>query len=187
MGYKHLREFGLTAKNPTHFQDFRPHRHTVRHRGSCCQTLWLSDQAALTKEIIGAQERDDGLFSLLGHYGDFDLAFFDVENCISCVALRKELVSLSVRGKSPALSSGRKKGCGIKSPRARFCRRALVVFNFCHAVWCHYSSGQSVQNCTPWKWLGQQPRQHPCDLRRMPATHAARRPNVTRVADNWFN
>jgi hypothetical protein len=97
MGYKHLREFGLTAKNPTHFQDFHPHRHAVRHRRSCCQTLWLSDQAAFTKEIVGAQEPDDGLFSLFGHYGDFDLAFFYVENCIGGVALRKELVSLSVR------------------------------------------------------------------------------------------
>src|SRR5580658_158926 len=139
MGYEHLREFGLTAKNPTHFQDFHPHRHAVRHRRSCGQTLWLSDQGAFTKEIIGAQERDDGFLPLLGHYGDFDLAFFDVENCISGVALRKELVSLSVRGKGPALSSGRQKGCGIKSPRARFCPRALVVFNFCHGGWSHLS------------------------------------------------
>src|SRR5271156_1940609 len=135
MGYKHLREFGLTAKNPTHFQDFHSHRYTFSHRSSGCQSPWLSNQAAFSKELVRAQERDDGLLSLLGHHGDFDLALFDVENCISGVALRKKYFSLSIRGNGPTLGSGRQKECGIKSPSARFRRRALVIFNFCHGVW----------------------------------------------------
>src|ERR1700722_14365463 len=120
MGYKHLREFGLTAKNPTHFQDFHSHRYTFSHRSSGCQSPWLSNQAAFSKELVRAEERDDGLLSLLGHYGDFDLALFDVENRISDVALRKKDSSLSVCGNDPTLGSGRQKGCEVKSPRARF-------------------------------------------------------------------
>src|SRR6202042_2131163 len=93
MGYKHLREFGLTAKNPTHFQDFHSHRYTFSHRSCGCQPPRLSNQASFSEEFVRTQERDDGLLSLLGHYGDFDLAFFDVEDCISGIALRKEFVS----------------------------------------------------------------------------------------------
>jgi hypothetical protein len=148
MGYKHLREPGLTAKNPTHFQDFHSHRYTFSHRSSCCQALGLSDQAAFTKEFVGTQERDNGLLSLLGHYGDFDLALFDVENCISGVALRKKDFSLSVRANGPTLGSGRQKGGGIKSPRARFCHRALVIFNFAIQGRSIIAARQSVQNCS---------------------------------------
>src|SRR5580693_10224180 len=110
MGYKHLREFGLTAKSPTHFQDFHPHCYTFGHRSCGCQSPWLSNQASFSKEFVRTQERDNGLLSLLGHYGDFDLAFFDVENCISGVALCKKDFSFLVCGNGPALGGGRQKG-----------------------------------------------------------------------------
>jgi hypothetical protein len=62
-----------------HFQRLYPHCYAIRHRSSCCQALWLSDQAAFTKEFVGTQERDNGILALLGHHRDFDLAFFDIE------------------------------------------------------------------------------------------------------------
>jgi hypothetical protein len=72
---------------------------------------------------------------LLGQHRNFDFAFLEIENCISGFALRKKDFSLSVRRKGLALGGGRQKGCRIKSPRARFCPRALVIFNCCHAEW----------------------------------------------------
>jgi hypothetical protein len=123
---------GLSAKNPTHLGRFHSHRYTLSHRGCGCQPPWLPDQASFSKEFVRTQERDNGLLPLLGHYGDFDLAFLDVENCIGGLALGKELVSLSVRGNGSTFADGIQIDCRIKSPRARFCPRALVIFNFCH-------------------------------------------------------
>jgi hypothetical protein len=95
-----------------HVHHLHPHRHAVRHRGSCCQAPWLSDQATFTKEFVGTQERDNGLLALLGQHCDFDLAFLEIENCIRGVALRKKDFSLSVRGNGPALRGGRQKIAG---------------------------------------------------------------------------
>jgi hypothetical protein len=75
-----------------HFQRLDPHCYAVRHRSSCCQALWLTDQAAFTKEFVRAKERDDGLLALLGHYRNFDFALFDIEDGISGIALCKNVL-----------------------------------------------------------------------------------------------
>jgi hypothetical protein len=101
-------------ENPTHFQRLHSHRYTFSHSSCGCQSPWLSNQASFPKKFVGTQERDNSLLSLLGDHGDFDLAFFDVENRVSGIALRKELLSFLVRGNGSALAGGLKKGCRIE-------------------------------------------------------------------------
>jgi hypothetical protein len=115
-----------------HFQRVYPHYYAVRHCSGCCQALWLTDQAAFTKELVRTQERHDGLLPLLGHNRNFNFALFDIEDGICGVALCEKTFAFLVRGYGPALGGGRQKSRGIKSPPSRF--GASVRFNFSHTV-----------------------------------------------------
>jgi hypothetical protein len=69
----------------------------------------LPDQASLAKEFVNTQQRHHGFFAVPGDNGDFDLAFFDVENRVRKVALREENFALCMRGQRAAFSSRLKK------------------------------------------------------------------------------
>ena len=58
-----------------------------RHRARGGDVHRLAGQASLTKEISRAQDGDDSLLALLRHYGDLDLALFDVEDRIGGISL----------------------------------------------------------------------------------------------------
>jgi hypothetical protein len=60
------------------------------------QSLRLADQASFTHEFVSTQERYHGFLALLGYDSDFDLAFFNIENCISVIALRKDDFGLAM-------------------------------------------------------------------------------------------
>jgi hypothetical protein len=140
-----------------HFQRLHPHCYAVRHRSSCCQALWLSDQAAFTKEFVGTQECDNGLFALLGHHRDLDLAFFDIEDRICGVALCKKDFSLSVRGNCPALGGGRQKAAGSnrRTPASGLGAVSVFAIGDCSTIAAHnvckiaHFASMSTSGCVP--------------------------------------
>jgi hypothetical protein len=91
-----LRKRRLVAKKPLDFALVHSHRDAFGHCTCRRQSLRLSDQASFTHEFIGTQDRDYGFLALLGNDGDFDFAFFYVENCISVIALRKDDFALAM-------------------------------------------------------------------------------------------
>jgi hypothetical protein len=90
MRYKHLGKRRLAPKKSLDFGLVHPHGDAIGHCACCRQTLWLADQASFTHEFINTQDSDHGFLALFGYDGDFNLAFFNVENCIGVFALRKD-------------------------------------------------------------------------------------------------
>src|ERR1043165_913928 len=87
---KHLRKYRLVAMKALNCGLVHSHRDAFGHRTCCRQSPRLSDQAPFTRKFISTQDRYYGFLALLGYNRDFDLAFFNIENCISLVALRKD-------------------------------------------------------------------------------------------------
>src|SRR5579859_7381339 len=108
MRHKHLRKCRLAQKKSLNFAFVHSHGDAFGHCTCRCQSLRLSDQASFAHEFISTQDSDYSFLALLGNDGDFDLAFFYIENCISIVALRKDDFALAMLCDSSAL------GCGFK-------------------------------------------------------------------------
>src|SRR5690349_6479131 len=93
---KHLGKCRLIPKKALNFGLVHSHGDAFGHRTCCRQSPWLSDQAPFTRKFISTQDRYYGFLALLGYNGDFDLAFLNIEDCISFVALRKDDFALPV-------------------------------------------------------------------------------------------
>jgi hypothetical protein len=85
-----LRKYWLFPKKPLDFQLVHAHRDAFGHRACRRQSLRLSDQAPFAHKFISTQDCDYGFLALRGNYGDFDFAFFNIENGVSVITLRKD-------------------------------------------------------------------------------------------------
>ena len=94
----------LVLLNHSHnFGFLDAHGDAFGHCDGCGQTLRLANQAALAQEFVRSENRDNGLLSLLRNDGDFDLSFFDIENQIRRIALRKKDLLLWMAGNDAPL------------------------------------------------------------------------------------
>jgi hypothetical protein len=65
----------------------QPHDHAFGHRRDRRHAPRLSGQAAFAAELVHSENYDDRFFASVGHDGDLDLAFLDVEYRIRWIAL----------------------------------------------------------------------------------------------------
>jgi hypothetical protein len=81
-------------------------------RGSDAESL--ACERAFPKEASLAQHGDSGLFTDLGHDGEPDFAFLDIENSVSRIALCKDPMLFGNGHALPALANGCQEGIGVE-------------------------------------------------------------------------
>jgi hypothetical protein len=75
----------------------------------------LSGQAAFAEKIAFAQYANRRFLAIAGYDGKLDLAFLDVKDCVSCVALRKHSLLFGKMQSLPACTDGGQEGIGIET------------------------------------------------------------------------
>src|SRR5688500_17430270 len=77
---KHLGKRWFVMEDADHDLLLQPHNLAFRHCRSRRHAARLAVQATFAAEFVRSQDRDDGFLSLLGNYGNFDLAVVDVKD-----------------------------------------------------------------------------------------------------------
>src|SRR5580704_8058006 len=79
-----------------HFPLIDPHDRTVGHCCGACHAPRLACQASLAKEVISAQDSDDGFFAVPGNDRELDPSFPEIENGVCDVTLSEYSLALRV-------------------------------------------------------------------------------------------
>src|ERR1700676_406935 len=98
----------LVVQHANHYRPLDPDQSAIGHRRSGCDAQRLSCKAAFTEKVAGAENSDNGFFTLFGCNSEFDLAVPDVKDGIRGLALPENLALRTVLYRSVAAGDSRK-------------------------------------------------------------------------------
>ena len=98
----------LLVEHANHYRPLDPDQSAIGHRRSGCDAQRLSCKAAFTEKVAGAENSDNGFFTLFGCNSEFDLAVPDVKDGIRGLALPENLALRTVLYRSVAAGDSRK-------------------------------------------------------------------------------
>jgi hypothetical protein len=90
VSHEQLAQGRLVLQDAEHFGLFNPHHIAVGHGSGYRQTQRLPHQAALAKELAGAEQADHRFLALVGRDCDLDLALLDVKHGVPRASLRED-------------------------------------------------------------------------------------------------
>jgi hypothetical protein len=80
----------------------------------------LARQTAFAKKVCRSQNSDDGFFAVSGNNGKLDLAFLDIEDGVSGIALGENRLILAAGGQGPSCADLGQETLGIEGRPFRF-------------------------------------------------------------------